>query len=826
MFKQNLLASGIASALLFSLPVQAASITGTVTDSKGNPVAGADVKIEGEKKVVKTDANGRYEIIDMSGKKVHIHVYSPAFLHGDKDLGLVSDAQVVNFTLEPAAVENILVTANALRTSVLESVTPVSVISHEQLATKQAATLGDTLKQVPGVHSTYFSAVSSSPIIRGNDGPRVKIVQNSLDAADVSRIGPDHNVAVGVAGATQIEVLRGPATLQYGSGAIGGVVNVVDNRIPSEVNEGVSGEFNANYSTVNDGTFASGLVNAGSGNWAFHANGYVRETDNTEIPGDAELGVHDEHNHGVIENTDMDVDNLVAGLSYVGKDGYFGFAVEQLNNFYGVPGHMHADEAHDDEHDDEIHTDEIHSDEEHAADGVKLDVDMTRYQVAGEWHSPFAGITNLTFAAGYTDYQHSEIEAGQLGTVFSNEATDVRIAAYHKGIGDWHGVLGLQFNDGSYVAEGEEAYTPTTDSNSYALFVVEQKRINDVTIELGARFERNEYSAGDVDIALAAQHLDADHTDHFHDAQDVEYFLGDYSFNNVSGSVGFNWEYNQGESVAVTVSHSERAPSHQELFSAGQHLATQSYDLGLVYAISDHGWLGESLQDVEQEVSTNLDLTLRKYTGDWGYTASFFYNQSNDYIYQSNTGLIAEAVAHEHGDEAEHDEAEVDDHAEELHDEHDAHGEAATLPIYAFRQSDATLYGFEVEAFYDVSDALRLSGFTDYTRAKLDNEDLPRIPPLRVGVGLDYQANNWNIDVSVTYYDDQDKVAPNETVTDDYVLLDASVQYELNQANVDWVFYLRGENLTDEEARVHTSFLKSLAPLPGRNLTVGVRALF
>lgn len=818
MFKQKLLVSGIASALFLSCSVQASSISGTVTDSKGRPISGAEIKIEGDNKIVKTDSNGRYEINDTSGKRIHLHVYSPSYLHGDKDLGVVSEAQVANFILEPSSVENILVTANALRTSVLESVTPVSVIGHEQLASKQAATLGDTLKQVPGVHSTYFSAVSSSPIIRGNDGPRVKIVQNSLDAADVSRIGPDHNVAVGVAGATQIEVLRGPATLQYGSGAIGGVVNVVDNRIPTQVSEGVSGEVNANYSTVNNGNFISGLVDAGKGNWAFHANGYMRETENTEIPGEAEIGVQDEHNYGVIENTDMDVDNIVAGLSYIGNDGYVGFAVEQLNNFYGVPGHMHAGEEHEE---DEYAADEEH---DHAADGVKLDVDMTRYQVAGEWHSPIEGITNITFAAGYTDYQHSEIEAGQIGTVFSNEATDIRMAAYHKGIGDWHGVLGVQFNDGSYVAEGEEAYTPTTDSNSYAIFLVEQKRIEDVTIELGARIERNEYSAGYVDIALAAQHDDADHTGHFHDAQDVEYYLGDYSFTNFSGSVGFNWEYTQGESVAVTVSHSERAPSHQELFSAGQHLATQSYDLGLVYAISDHGWLGESLQSVEQEVSTNLDVTLRKYTGDWGYTASFFYNQSNDYIYQSNTGLIAEASEHDHGAESEPDVH--DDHADELLEDNHDHEESAALPIFAFRQSDATLYGFEIEAFYDVSEALRLSAFTDYTRAKLSNEDLPRIPPLRVGAGLDYQVGSWNADVSVTYYDEQDKTAPNETATDDYVLLDASVQYEFNKSNVDWIFYVRGENLTDEEARVHTSFLKSLAPLPGRNLTIGMRAVF
>ena len=248
---RSLLSLSIAA--LLSTPVLATTISGKVTDPAGNPVAGAEVKIEGTRRVAMTDENGVYRFEDVAQPHVHLHVFSPQFIHGDNDLGDIQGDQTVNFILSPASVENIVVTATALNSSVLESVTPVTVISADKLRKIEAPTLGETLKNTAGVHSTYFGPVSSSPIIRGNDGPRVKIVQNGLDVSDVSRVGPDHNVASSTASATQIEVLRGPATLQYGSGAIGGVVNIVDKRIPQYHVDGVEGEAEVSYSTVNEG---------------------------------------------------------------------------------------------------------------------------------------------------------------------------------------------------------------------------------------------------------------------------------------------------------------------------------------------------------------------------------------------------------------------------------------------------------------------------------------------------------------------------------------------------------------------------------------------
>ncbi|BCO17719.1 outer membrane protein [Alteromonas sp. KC3] len=820
---------------LLSAPVYATTVTGKVTDTAGQPVAGAEVKIEGTRRVAYTDENGVYRFDDVKQPHIHLHVYSSEHIHGDNDLGDVTRDQNVDFVLKPASVENIVVTANALQSSVLESVTPVTVIGAEKLRKIEAPTLGETLKNAPGVHSTYFGPVASSPIIRGNDGPRVKIVQNGLDVSDVSRVGPDHNVASTLTSATQVEVLRGPATLQYGSGAIGGVVNVVDKRIPQYPVEGIEGEAETSYSTVNEGTYTRGDVTGGKGNWAWHVDGFYRDTENADIPGYASIDPDEDEPKGELESSAMETSNIVAGLSYVAEEGYFGFAVEKLDNEYGVPGHSHA--HGEEEHDDDDHDESEHDDhgEEHSEEGVLLDVDMTRYQMAGEWHSPIEGLTNLKFAAAYTDYEHAEIEDGEPGTVFTNESSDIRLSAYHEEINGWHGVFGLQFNHSDYNAVGEEAFTPANTTSSYALYIVEQKKVGDITFELGGRLERTTLDADDSEIELdiaheeheeheGEEHEDEEHEGEEHEEHALAFSFPDYDFTSLSLSAGANWEYVEGHAVAVTLSRSERAPSQQELFSAGQHLATQSYEVGLVFDMDDEGHIEESLSGVKEEVSTNLDVTFRKYSGDWGYSVSFFFNQADDYIFQTNTGLIALSEHEEHGDEEHEDEAH-DDEIGMHEDEHDEHSEEG-LPVYYFQQADADIWGFEAETYVDLSDTLRLTVFGDYIRAEIEGDNLPRTPPMRFGSELSYMKDGLSADVGFTWYDDQQHVASYETVTDGYTLVNASVQYEFASQGIDWVLFARGENLTDEEARVHTSFLKDQAPLPGRNFTMGVRALF
>ncbi len=454
---------------------------------------------------------------------------------------------------------------------------------------------------------------------------------------------------------------------------------------------------------------------------------------------------------------------------------------------------------------------------------------MTRYQMAGEWHSPIKGLNNIKFGLAHTDYEHVELEGGVTGTRFTNDSTNLRLTANHVKVDGWHGVIGLQASTSEYTAVGDEAFTPPTDTDVMALFLVEQKQFGDLTVELGARIENTQYDVADTQLNLDAGHEeDVHHDDHAdelpgeheeHDEAMHTYSFSGYDFTSASLSAGFNWEYEDGYSLAFTASRNERAPSQQELFAGGPHLATQTYEVGLVYGLDNDGELAEDLQSVNEEVSNNIDLTFRKFTGDWGYTVSFFYNQSDDYIYQSGTGLLAADGHDEHEEEAV--EPEHDEHAGEMEEAHEE-----GLEVFSFRQADADIYGMEAQVYVDLNTAWRVEVFGDMIRAKLDNQDLPRIPPLRVGSTLSYEHQGLRADIGFTFNDEQDYVAPYETTTDSYTMVNAGVEYEMPGAGADWVVFASADNLLDEEARVHTSFLKNQAPLPGRNFTVGVRALF
>ncbi len=778
---------------LVSFHVNAVGVSGKVTDEQGKPISGAQVSVEGMRQIVETDSKGFYQFTDIVPANVHLHVSSDKYVHGDRDLGEIAEDKVVNFALSPASIENITVTATAMRSSVLESVTPVSVLGEQTLQKQLAPTLGETLKQTPGVHSSYFGPVSSSPVIRGADGPRVKIVQNGLDVSDASRIGPDHNISTSAANARQVEILRGPATLQYGSGAIGGVVNVVDNRIPFTVPYELEAQAEVSYSTVDKGKYADIAINDGAGRLAWHVSGFTQLRENSEIPGFASLNPDKDEPQGVLENSAMDTDNLVAGMAYIGDSKRIGFAAEKLKNEYGVPGHeAHAEE---DLHDD---ADSAHSEEE----GVALRADMERYQFNADWDSVSDFLTHITLSAAYTDYQHAEIEEGETATEFKNKSTDVKLSANHAKTGGWHGIVGLQWHDSDYQAVGEEAFTPPTETLSYALFVIEQKKVADITFEMGARLERTDYDTRAGSLALDDAHDEAGHNEG-EQISEMHWALANNtdSFTTPSFSVGANWEYGKGQGMAFTLSRSARAPSHQELYSGGQHLASQSYEIGLAYQPEDDtAW-----QVPVNEVSRNLDFTLRRFTGDWGYTASLFYNDVSDYIYQQNTGEFFAGGAHE----------------EEMPEAHDE-----GLPIYVFKQSDAKLYGLEIESHWDLTDQFRLQLFGDAIKAKLSDQYLPRIPPMRLGSELSYQTADWLTEVSINWYAKQTDTAPFETATDSYTQVGLYSEYTLVSQNIEWAFYAKIDNLLDEEARVHTSFLKDRAPLPGRNLKLGVRARF
>ncbi|MGM0905894.1 MAG: TonB-dependent receptor [Pseudomonadota bacterium] len=676
--------------------------------------------------------------------------------------------------------EVIVINASPLDKTALESAQPVSIISGDALKQMHAHSLGETLALEPGINNTHFANVAGSPIIRGLGGPRVKITQNGLDTGDVSRGSPDHAVTTETSTAQQVEVLRGPATLLYGSGAIGGVINVVDNRIPSEPVYGLQGNANVSASTNNDNKEGSYDLQIGNGQWALYTDAFIRRADDYETPSfindEGEVVDH-------VENTFVDAEGGTIGGSYQFDDGFFGVSYQGLYQEYGIPGHAHGEEENEDEHD--HGEEELHAEES----GPYANLEQERIQLAGQWRSPFSGFNRLDFRGALTDYQHQEIEENFVSTQFENKQKEIRLIGQHKEIAGWKGAVGWQWDISDKAAFGEEAFTPNTSRRTQGLFWVIEQEFGAHHVDLGVRHERTSLSSDE-------QKLD--------------------TFDATSASAGYLYHFSDHTSVSFNLSHAERAPAANEVFANGNHFATRTYELGLAYELheeeSGEYHIEASDTAVSTETSNNIDVGFHYENESFHANANLFYNRVDDFIYDDFTGLNSEQI---HGDED--------------HDEHEGeheHGEA--LQVVQFSQVDAELYGYELELDWQLTDQWSVHGFSDYTRAKQrGGDDLPRIPAQRVGTELRYQAVSWDGSIGYTRYLEQDKTALNETTTDAYGLLNARLNlYPDWLANYGATLYLKGENLTNQLGFVHSSFLKEDAPVTGRRFQAGVSISF
>lgn len=715
-----------------------------------------------------------------------------------------ASAQQATETTQQPVDETIVIRANPLNKTALESTQPVNIISGDELKQKHSQTLGETLALEPGINNTHYTAGAGSPIIRGLDGPRVKVTQNGLDSGDVSRGSPDHAVTTETSSAEQIEVLRGPATLLYGSGAIGGVINVVDGRIPAEPVYGLSGNANLRGATVNDQKEASYNITAGNGSWAFYADAHYRRADDFETP----TFLNDEGEVvDVVENSFADSDGASLGTSYHGDWGYFGVSYEALNMQYGIPGHAHEDHGHEEEeeHEDEHGALEEHDEhDEHEGEALPFaDLEQQRWQFAGQFNAPLQGFEALEFRAGLTDYQHSEVEGDILGTQFKNQQKELRVIAKHEPLGGWSGALGYQWDISDKQAFGAEAFTPDTSRRSQGVFWLVEQEFGDHHVDLGARYERTTLASDDV-------RLD--------------------TFNSVSASAGYLYHFDKFSSVSVNLSHAERAPSATEVFANGEHFATRTYELGTFYELhaEDNGeyHIEEAGHALNTETSNNIDVGFHYENEQLHAELNVFYNRVDDFIYERFTGISSNLLHTDEGHEEAHEEGHEEGH-EEPHDEHD-HGAEEGLQVVQFAQTDAELYGYELDLSYRIDDQWSLHGFSDYTRAKQrGGDDLPRIPAQRIGIEARYQAQQWDAALGYTRYLEQDRIATNETVTPAFGLLDARLNYYPQWlAQYGATVYLKGENLTNQLGLVHSSFLKDDVPMAGRNLQLGVSINF
>jgi Outer membrane receptor proteins, mostly Fe transport len=657
-------------------------------------------------------------------------------------------------------VREVVVTAAPYAVTMDSATTSVDILKRDELDQAPAGGLGDVLAGVAGVRSSAFGPGSSRPVIRGLSGPRVLVLSNGLGQVDASALSPDHAVATDPQEAERIEVLRGPSALAYGGSAIGGVVNIIDDRIATSPVQGVHGRVSASGSTVDDGWQGAAALRAGLGGFVLSLDAVRRETDDYDVPTSPESRRQAEADGeawagpvgGSVENTFTDLKAYGVGLSYVGEQGYLGVSVKRSESRYGVPGHahVHGDDDHDHDHghdhDDHDHDDHDHGGEEGA---VAIDLKQTRYDLRGEYRIDLGPFEKVRFAGGYADYTHKELEGGVVGTRFFSEGWEGRLELIQPDRHGWQGAVGVQGLKRDFEAVGDEAFVPPTKTTEWGVFTLQRYDRDAWGVEGGLRLETRELDSR----------------------------AGRRDFTAVSGSLGGFIRPAEGWFFSLSGSRTERAPSQEELFADGPHPATRSYERGDA--------------DLGSEVSYSVDLTGHYGGGPWRVDAHLFAARYEGFIDLVPTG-------------------------EEDGDSH--------LPIHQFVQTDATFYGAEIEGSYrlwqDGARSFRLEGTADYVHGKTDLGPPARVPPWSAAGRAIFDGGWWTGQLEVRRVASQDRVAAFELPTDGHTLLNAQLTFRPLK-DPGFKVFVEGRNLTNVEAREHASFLKDIAPMPGRNLRIG-----
>ncbi|ABM42209.1 TonB-dependent receptor [Acidovorax sp. JS42] len=659
-----------------------------------------------------------------------------------------------------ARLPEVTVSSSGLQLGVSEMTQPVSVLEGDALVRQREATLGETLDGEPGITGSHFGAGASRPVIRGMDGPRVRVLSDGSELHDASTVSPDHAVAAEPLLATQVEVLRGPSALVYGGGAVGGVVNVLDGKVPTAVpDKGYEGSAELRAGSAAREKAGAVALTGGAGNLAVHVEAAGRDADDYRVGSGWAEG---RRVPGSFNRTGTGS----VGLSWVGSRGYLGLAFTRQNAKYGLPGHSHSFEGchthgnhlHCGSHDEHDHDDDGHDhDHDHGHEAVPVvDLRSERVDIRGELRDPFTGFSALRLRAGVTDYVHDEVEEGTVATTFKNKAHDLRVELQHEPVAGWRGVLGLQTGQRKFSAAGEEAYVQPTLTRQWGVFLLEEYRLGDWhgdwRIETALRHDRQ--SAEAQDSGVERRH------------------------HGTSASLGAVWRFAPGYAAGASITRAHRAPTAEELYARGLHMATSTYERGDA--------------SLRAETSRNIDLSLRKTSGDTTFDVSVFHNRIRNYIYGRTL------------------------------DELDG------LQLLQYSQAGATFTGMEGRVRQRITQRLGVTLFGDSVRARLDGgERLPRIAPARVGLRVDANWRDWGGAVEWVQVARQNRVAAFETATPGYGMLNLGLAYNgRTGSGTPWQVYLKARNLTDRLAYAHTSFIKDAAPLAGRNVTVGVHVSF
>ncbi len=635
-----------------------------------------------------------------------------------------------------------------------------SVVSGAELARELRPTIGETLARQPGVSATSFGPNASRPVLRGFQGERVRVLTDGIGSLDASNTSVDHAVAINPLTAERIEVLRGPAALLFGSAAIGGVVNVIDARIPRRVpDEGVHVAAILTYGSASDERSANATIDVPiADKWVIHADGNYSKTDDLRIGGfvlsrDLRAQAAASSDSGVraladlkdrLPNTAAETSDVGLGLAYVDDGTNFGISVNRYDSLYGVPVRVSVEPGVESE-------------------APRIDVRQIRADARAEIDAGSGFVDSVRFRAGYSDYRHDELEeTGDVGTTFLTKGAEGRLEVVQSKRGGWGGGFGMQYFRRQLDVVGDEKFLPANRTSQLGLFALQNYEKGPLRAEAGARFERQTVSAqADSDLGNAAMKR---------------------SFSALSGSLGASYEIARGIRLGLNGSHSQRAPSAEELFANGPHAGTQSFEIGE--------------PDLGKEKSWGLEATFSAEGDGYSLSASLFRSWFDGYIFERRTGAFVDA-----------------------------------LPVFRIGQADARYGGVELEGSVRLARtggiAFNADAVADYVRATIAGAGpAPRIPPFRLMGGLEAQSDRVQGRIEVERTAGQDRLAALETETRGFTLVNASVQFKPLKNNRNTSVTLAANNIFDVDARRHASFLKDVAPLAGRDIRLTARLNF
>jgi len=660
-----------------------------------------------------------------------------------------------------------------------------SVVTGEALQRDLRPTIGETLARQPGVSATSFGPSASRPILRGFQGERIRVLTDGIGAIDVSNTSVDHAVVIDPLLAERVEVLRGPSALLFGSSAIGGVVNVIDTRIPRGVPEkGYRVNAIGTYgSAANERSIGGAADVALGGKFVLHADGSYTKTDDLKIPGyvlsgparaqalataaqpqpapdpDAEEPIDFAANaalRGRLPNSASETWTAGVGASIITDTGSLGVSYSHYDSLYGIPVRYATELGQEQE-------------------APRLDIAQDRFDLRGEVETGGGFLERIRARAGYASYRHFELEdTGEIATRFYNKGLEGRLELVQAEHDGWRGVSGVQYFNRRFDVQGEEAFLPKNRTGQFGVFTLQQIDLGQFRAEGGLRYERTQLTADTL-------------------VDDLRFFSGKRSFDAVSGSVGASLGVAPGVRIGLNLSRTERAPSGEELFANGAHAGTQAYELGN--------------PDFKLEKSWGIEATIHANGDGFHFDASAYYNWFSNYIFESQ---VAQSVCQAAADPS---------------------GREVEFPCFQFQQADARYYGFEADASVRLARiggyAVNLDLLGDYVHANVvDRGPVPRIPPLRLLGGLELQSDRLTARAEVEHVFEQDRIAAFETPTSDYTLVNASIAFRPWGKDSKTSILLSANNIFDVEARRHASFLKDFAPLAGRDFRASLRIGF